>query len=135
MGISLLSSRALSGQAYSPRHAMPRHQITMAWPPAEVPFVGWVIFPQPRRFSRSGYEAWCALRSPVLALRFGQPRIAGRPDTDVILQHGESHFGLAPPPLGLGEAAAVLPLRGGGDEAPVGVYGLQSPLLGCDVVG
>ncbi len=47
----------------------------------------------------------------------------------------EGHLRLPSAPLGLGEAAAVLLFRDGGDEAPVGVDGLEGALLGRDVAG
>src|SRR5918997_3865764 len=51
------------------------------------------------------------------------------------VQRLQRHPRLPLPALRLGEALAVLLLRDGGDEAPVGVDGLEGALFGGDVVG
>src|SRR5215204_4354773 len=66
-----------------------------------------------------------------------EPGSASPPDPRPIefLQRSERHPSLPLPPLGLREPPAALLFRDGRHEAPVGVDGLQSALLGGDVMG
>ena len=66
-----------------------------------------------------------------------EPGSASAPDPRPIefLQRSERHPSLPLPPLGLREPPAALLFRDGRHETPVGVDGLQSALLGGDLMG
>src|ERR687889_1615815 len=52
-----------------------------------------------------------------------------------LIERRKRHSSLALPAFGFAQAPAFLSFRRGGDQAPVGVYGLQGAFFGGDVVG